>query len=58
MLASSNAPGSGDVYASGGTVAVQASTRAIMGGKYTQLAGRTPAINRGNGNGNGTWNDT
>jgi autotransporter-associated beta strand protein len=49
IASSSNAFGSGDVYVSGGTVALQASSRATIGGKFTQLAGATLEIDRGNG---------
>ena len=49
VAGSTNAFGVGDVYVSGGTVAVNAASRVAIGGKFTQLAAGTLEIDRGNG---------
>ncbi|HYS63223.1 MAG TPA: phosphatase PAP2 family protein [Paraburkholderia sp.] len=49
VAGSTNAFGTGDVYVNGGTVAVNATSRAKIGGKYTQLAAGTLEIDRGAG---------
>ncbi|MFM0054079.1 phosphatase PAP2 family protein [Paraburkholderia phytofirmans] len=49
VAASAKAFGTGDVYVSGGTVVVNATTRVQIAGRYTQLSGGTLEIDRGLG---------
>jgi autotransporter-associated beta strand protein len=49
VAGSTTAFGVGDVYVSGGTLAVNAASRVTIGGKFTQLAAGTLEIDRGNG---------
>lgn len=47
--AAPNAFGSGDVYLGAGTVVIAAPSRAVIAGRFTQLAGSTLELDRGTG---------